>query len=663
VLALQGELAQAMDTSTAVSRTITLRDASKFPPRGIVTIDSEVISYNRLVGNQLQDLTRGLRGSLVAVHAAGAAVILDAPVTPPSALVSGATDINTDPDPVFTGAGRDGVLQVYFIETQDPETGLPLTDPVTGAKISVWTLDTDTSSVTDPQGSVVLIAAAARTDPGLFSLSRLRIEPNVILRAIGTRPLRILVSEVAEIAGTLDVSGFDGGLLEFDVNHPATPTAGSGGAAGPGGGAGGAGGSMVFLDGNIDNKDPANTNPIPARWGGLPAGFPPELDRTGPTSGNTPPPILAPMETTRATAGEALRDTANCGGTVTAPCTAGGGGGGGARVAGLNGEARPTSSTAFGRGGSAIGGDSFRYGGGVFPAGGQGGAGGGSSTVVSDDYKNGRAGPAVFQGDAKYGPGTGGGGGGGLLHLMVQGALNLRSTGAILARGGDGFQSIDLAGNGGAGGGGAVLIQLGNSLSIEPGARIDVSGGLANQALPNAPGVDRPFYEGNVRKVVTGEVRSFGGNGGNGAVGRVRFEAPANSNLLKSGFNDSISSAILLLDTFVSTGTSLALPLGVGPGSRASSHLFLLDSPILLFAPQGLPEGTNAILTWQGGEQSLDVHGQPGPLVGGVENVDDLQTTEYIRFSVIFLSNVLSGEAPVVKQVTLPYKLGNAKNR
>ncbi len=661
VLAVESDLTARVNAGVAPTTVINVRDSSRFPPKGTVLIDQELIGYGRMGPNVLQDLTRGLNGTANVAHEIGAKVILDAPVTPTSGLVRETSDIQRSPDVIFTGLGGDGSLHVFFIPTIDPDTGEQQVDPVTGNAISVWQIDTDTGTVVSPEGVAVLTSASARTDPGLFLLSRLRIDANVILRGTGLRPLRIQVTEEAEIGGTLDISGFDGGLIEFDVNNLPAPSPGAGGSPGPGGGPGGTGGTASFLDGNIANKDPSNVIIIAARNGGLPLQFPAEFDKTGLTSGSVPPPTnLAPMETTRATGGEGLRDPNNCGGTPANPCSAGGGGGGGAREPGLAGKSRPAGSTAFGQGGSRIGLDTIRFGGDYLLVGGQGGAGGGGSAVVSNEYQNGNAGPAIFQGRARVAPGTGGGGGGGSLHLTVFGVLHLRGTGRIFARGGNAFQSIDLAGNGGAGGGGMVFIQLVNSLVIEPGAKIDVRGGKANLRVPISPGAIQPLYEGNIRQVPPApDPREFGGGGGEGAVGRVRIEAPEGSNLLTSSFNDSIFSSVFLPDSHLSVGRSLSAPLGVGSGKRATSHALILDGAVIRFAEGGLPDGTRAVVLWRGSSPSLDVQGATTPLRGGVENPKDLENVENLQFTVQFLSNPISGETPTIDEVQVPFKLSS----
>jgi len=651
-----------LTTSTAVNLRINILDPTGFPPRGVVFVEDEAIEYRQLVINganySLENLTRGLYNTEIVAHDQGVPVVLEAPIYPIEGLVNSPSgfQINVNPDPVNTGLGSDGILHASFVETLDPDTGFPMVDPDTGSPISLWTLNTDTGTVLNPNGTVVLSAIASKTDPGLFSLTRFILDANVILRASGSKPLRMKVTEIVDIAGTLDLSGFPGEPLQFDVDQLEAPSPGQGGLPGPGGGEGGSGGTYSFLDEDYTNKDPSNALPVAAQMGGLPVDFPPEYDLS--TGSGPPPGSPTGLETTRAQAGSHIREQESCGGTPTSPCTAGGGGGGGARTAGANGESRPAGSTTFGKGGGILGLDGFRFGGGLSLLGGQGGAGGGPSVEVSDSYKSGAAGSAVFPGVAEFAPGTGGGGGGGILHLAVQGAFIMRKTGSILARGGDAYQSIDLSGNGGAGGGGSVLIQLANSMSIEPGALIDVSGGVGNLPPPTNVGQTDPIYEGNIRRVGT-TIRQYGGLGGAGAVGRVRIETIPGSNLLNTTFNDSLSSSVYMADAIQSVGYSKIFTPGVGPGNMALSPLIIPEIAILRFADQAIPEGTKAFLLWEGGEADLDVHGLAGYMHGMIEDVRNLPHNEYLRFSVQILSNGFTGESPTITEVELPYRLGN----
>jgi hypothetical protein len=675
-LAEASELALPLDSSTAPARSITLEDASRFPPRGVVRIDEEIIAYRKKGLNSLLDLTRGLRGTKVAAHGgppAAAVVVLESAVFPPEGMVeviregqeSGKSEeILESPGPIDSGTGADGTLHAYFIETIDPATGNPPVDPETGEPRSVWSIDTDAGTIRDARGAIILTSAAAGADPGLFSLESLRIDGGVVLRAWGTRPLRILVKESAEIDGTIEVSGEDGGSLEFDAGGPAAPRRGGGGSPGCGGGRGGNGATLVFRDGDLENKSPANIVVESAKHGGLPAAFPAEFDRTGSTSGAVPPPEdLTGLETTRSTPGDSLLvDPLQCG-IVDAPCTAGGGGGGGGRRAGSDGQSRPAGSQAFGRGGSRLGLDEFRQGPAFLFLGGEGGAGGGASAHVSAEYRSGNAGESLFKAAARFAPGTGGGGGGGVLHLAVGETLLLGSGGAILARGGGARQSIDLGGNGGGGGGGSVLIQAKKAMEIQPGARIDVRGGKGNLPPPVPAGGPLPFYEGNAREG-TADPWRLAGAGGDGAPGRVRIEAPAGSGLLRGGFNESVSSAALQPGAHWSVGCSRTIRLGAGPGEGATGHLWRFDRPILTFAPNGLPAGTGAFIIWKGADPSLDLHGTPGPpgagpLPVGIGDRQDVRDLEFIQFEVWLLSNSLTGKTPALQELRLRFEQGH----
>ena len=498
ILGAASHLTARLDTSTALSKTIPVDDSSGFPPRGVVRIDDELILYRINRTNIFGELKRGYRNTLVADHSFNAIVTLEAFAAPGDALVEEASNgVLLSPDPIPSGDGRDGPLDVAFIASIDPATGKPVLDSETGQPISVWRIDTDASALTDPTGRVVLTAASRATEPGLFALRSLRVDPNVVVQVSGSRPLRLQVEVRADIQGTIDLSGEDGEALRFDIARLANPAPGRGGRSGPGGGTGGDGSTVVFEDGNLENKAIVNLRVVPARQGRLPAALPPELDRTGATSGAIPPPAdLAPLEVTRATPGESLREVPTvCGGFEQSPCTAGGGGGGGGRAAGEDGASRPRGSVLFGRGGSRLGLDTFRFGGAQILWGGAGGAGGGASAHVSGPYARGEAGDAVFKGAAKHAPGTGGGGGGGALQLAVGHDLRLGTTARIVARGGDAYQSIDLGGNGGGGAGGLVLLQVAGALEIDPSARIDLRGGRPN--LP--PSGETPLYEGNIR--------------------------------------------------------------------------------------------------------------------------------------------------------------------
>src|SRR6185369_10670041 len=95
------------------------------------------------------------------------------------------------------------------------------------------------------------------------------------------------------------------------------------------------------------------------------------------------------------------------------------------------------------------------------------------------------------------------------------------------------------------------------------------------------------------------------GAGGDGAHGRVRIEAPVGSGLLRSGFNESLSSAAFLPGAHWSLGCSTTIRLGAGPGEGVTGHLWRFDRPVVSFAPEGLPAGTDALIVWKGAGPSL----------------------------------------------------------
>ncbi len=661
-LAHEAKLAARLSVAVAPTTIAHVTDGLQFPPEGVVRIDDEFIAYHRVFTSQgspfgqLGALERGFRGTGIAVHESGARVVLETPVSPPEGLVKAAGPVHESPDAIAAGDGRDGTFHAFFMESLEPETGDPLTDPTTGERISVWTIDTDRGILARPDGTTANETKGAAGDHGIFSLTMLRIDPRVVVRGFGSRPLRLFVAGETEIAGALDLSGTSGGLLDFDEKAPGAPSPGAGGFASAGGGAGGAGGSIDFADGNVENKTAENISVRSASRGGLPPLFPPELDRTGSTSGTQPPPAdLTGLETTRPTGGDSLVGGRPECGTSAKPCTAGGGGGGGARSSGRDGQALPAGGTAFGRGGSPLGLDTFRFEGEFALFGGQGGAGGGASAHVSPEYAAGQTGSALFRGAAKFAPGTGGGGSGGAIHIVAGGAIVLRSSGSIVARGGDAFQSIDAAGNGGAGGGGAVLIQAAGVLSIEPGARIDVAGGKANLPVPVARGFSLPIHEGNVRAAAGASTAAFGGLGGDGAPGRVRIEAPGGSSLLRSALSGGFSSAEFLPDAVVSAGISQAIRLADWRRGGTLGHSYRLETPIIRYAASGFPPRTRVHVLWKGAAASLDVHGARGPFRGGVEDPRELQDLDAIQFEAYLTADAAGPATPALDAIVLPF--------
>ncbi|MBN1441223.1 MAG: hypothetical protein JXA90_00875 [Planctomycetes bacterium] len=561
----------------------------------------------------------------------------DLPVTPAASLSEGG--LAASPDALTLGRGQDGVLHLRFIQSIDPLTGSPLRDAETGREVSRWTYNTDTGLLTDPRGDSFRTRTA-----GIIDVSRLTIDEDVVLRASGTRPLRVSVRETALVEGAIDVSGYPGGALRFEFPGQ-FPQPGLGGVPGPAGGRGGAGGTVQFAA--------AATIPVDGQAGGTPLD---ELETSLPD-------VLVPLvgQVTPAGAGGTVPGE----GGVSAPpsVSAGGGAGGGHLQSGEAGRVPSGSDASLaGQPGSGFGFDSGRFAGELFLYGGLGGGGGGANPKVSEAYANRRIrGSYPFPGVAVYAPGTGGGGGGGVLHLLAT-TLVLSPSGRLLARGGNAYQSVDLAGNGGAGAGGTIAIQVLRSLEIRPGAVIDASGGQANRLPPFNPEGFRS-YEGNIRTryldafpeeftgVNDNQKLAFGGLGGTGAAGRVRIEAP----FVFRGLNPSASTGIFLSDTVQTVGVSQPLVLGLCPTFVARSQYMLdVDVPRLILSALQ-PPGTDVHLLWEGARQSLDVHAGIGQLLHMVSDPRHLTVSEIVRYRVYFRSDYISRGAQSLQQLRLPY--------
>ena len=532
---------------------------------------------------------------------------------------------------------------------------------------------------------------AAAVNPGLIDLSLLSIDANTILRAEGSRPLIITVSQQADILGTIDVSGFDGGALRFRSATPSDPEFGLGGEGGAGGAAGGDGGRIEFVNGDSADKDPANTIPVRGEAGELPPETPAEWDVTPVPfgDGKNPDDIVTLPQVTRATGGNSVR--AQLPGRPCDPVepdcdvtpitvTAGGGAGGGNLVAGdsapggldESGESileydgipvgfPPLGTDSPGTGGSQFGTESSRLDGDLWLFGGTGGSGGGAHFATSASYVSGILPDegVVFGGigttnKALHSPGTGGGGGGGVLYLAGENIF-IRETGQLLARGGDAFQGIDLGGNGGGGAGGTIIIQARSSLTIAQNAILDVSGGRANRAPPIDPGQQLPLYEGNVNVGEGAEVSFFGGAGGNGAPGRVRIEIEGDTSLLSSGVNPSVSTGRFYTGNFPSVAFSTPIRLALGPGNAVASGSLNVTGAVIRFSEFGRPLGTNSIVLWEGAQESLDDHGAVGDFVQRDRDLRSLRFSEWVRFSVPFQSSVGAQQTQSIQDIQFQY--------
>ncbi|MCZ6796294.1 MAG: hypothetical protein O7J95_22000, partial [Planctomycetota bacterium] len=182
--------------------------------------------------------------------------------------------LTTSPDEISFGRGQDGTRHLNFLVSINPITNAPIIDPATGRQVSIWTFDTDEGLLVSPIGEEFRTRL-----PDVMDLNRLIIDEDVLLRVSGSKALTISCRDSADIAGTIDCSGFPGGLLTIDA--PGThPLPGDGGRGGPGGGEGGAGGDVRHADGDATNRDPTNTIPFPGERGGAPPGLE-AFDRNG----------------------------------------------------------------------------------------------------------------------------------------------------------------------------------------------------------------------------------------------------------------------------------------------------------------------------------------------------------------------------------------------
>ena len=686
---LRAETALATALPSNEVEEMVVRDTGPFPPSGTLVLEgfvtdpdtgqdilaSEEIDYTDVLvdakesEHKFVQLRRAsndtaLKGGGPFEFRAGTRVVLKTALVPTiedSVLSEGG--IVQAPEGFLETRGAEGDLTFTYEPSFDDETGDPIIDPVTGQHLSIYRMDTDTGVITSPTGAPFRTPPSKTTN--VLDVLQLRISAGVVLRATGSLPLQILAAEEADIAGRIDVSGEAGGRIRFDPDRPTQPHPGGGGLGGAAGGHGGAGATIEHLDGDPTNSSAANTFPLVAGAGQLPGNTPGVFfvaetpvgdggleDEHAPLGGE----VVLPA------AGGTLHGT-ECGpGDEPTACDhSGGGGAGGSNSSGGEaGESVPAGTSRGGAGGTAFGIDGFRLEGALWLSGGTGAGGGGASANVSDDYRMRLAGESLNQGLALFAPGTGGGGGGGVLHLVCEN-LFLRSTAAILARGGNAFQSIDLGGNGGAGAGGNLIFQVRNSLIIEPGGIIDVSGGEANLAVPPARGSDLPSYEGNIRRVddLTPSLEAFGGRGGNGAWGRVRIEVADSSLALdesRAAPNPNLFAGRFRPNTFQSVAVSQPVHLGVGRSLLIGSPFLELRTPGVVFNELGQPLGTGAVVLWEGAGASLDVHAGVGPFSPATQDVRTLRDREYVRFRVIFESNVESGERQSIHSISLPYE-------
>lgn len=494
-----------------------------------------------------------------------------------------------------------GLATVASINSGDGSDG-PLN--LTGAS-GVYTVDTDLGTIND--GAVDILVAGSGT--GEFNLSSINLPAEVTLLAVGSNPLILRIDGPADIAGTIDASGFDGGIP--DLTDPLNPVYASGGAPGAGGGAGGDGGFATSA-----------VEVVRGGEGGKPAGIPDSLIDDGTGCGDNCP--TAPQECiSLAKGGFSANDDPGT-------CHAGSGGGGGYTFPGGNGASAICVSD--GAGGSDFGAPSTFLVVGLdcdpveLLAGGCGGAGGGG---FNDSV-----------GAGGQSPGSAGGGAGGMVQISAKSQLVLYSTCQIFAVGGSSFQGPLSAGNGGGGAGGAVRIQGRSRIEVEAGAVIDVSGGLANLD----PGAAATY-------TINGLVSA----GGDGSSGVVRVETPLGFSDGGLAISPALSSGLFIeAGMAVSYGASQPYPLTASDGiTRVLPVEF--DSPgFNMFS--GDPG--SVVILYEGAPSSLSSPGSPGEFIGPVGDPALLGDVEFMRVAWFMFADPLDPSMPplpAIDDFTLPF--------
>lgn len=388
---------------------------------------------------------------------------------------------------------------------------------------------------------------------GVFEFSRLRVDAGGVLRFRGSRPARVYVRGVADIAGLIDVSGSSGILHTSDEL-----LGGVGGIPGPNGGAGGRGGSRPdgsaftgtfggFPIGGVANPGVGPSDVLdPATYvqingidgGGIP--FPSTIDPAPIFVAGGQAGLAWPQPTSLFPGLHMPQDVNDVSGLVYDPlslCTypvpsSPGGGGAHALDGGLGDmtlEPRtPMPIPADSEGGSS---DDLQIDdvartlspelGLLRGGGGGGGAGGhlqftGINAVTFMNCTTPVGGPAQISSYVAHSSAGGGGGGGG---LQLAAGRRVILSGVIDASGGDGGSGtfppdadtpLDLTQAGGGGAGGSVLLQAERvQIQAVPG-RLKIDGGDGGEGSGNPPG--------------TTEARPSAG--GRGSPGFLRIETP-----------------------------------------------------------------------------------------------------------------------------------------
>ncbi len=519
-------------------------------------------------------------------------------------------------DPIDGGTGSDGVLDL------------------TGSS-GTFLVDTNRGEIFAPGDDEPLLTGAS--GDGEFHFEDLVIPAGVTLCARGDEPFILRVSGRAEVRGTIDVGGDEGGQVNL---FAAPPLAGPGGAGGAGGGAGGAGGTATVED------------VIHGARGGYPPPLPEEY-RAYEASSQPGEPEPPPKDTTSggfivvpATGGESVR--LGCG----TPCRPGHGGGGGYALDGSDGVTPAVTDGVSGTGGRAFGTPGLRNPatGNPLRVGGTGGAGGGGS------YKTGLT-----------VPGSGGGGAGGFFQLSVDGQSIIGPTARILAEGGDAFQAPRGGSNGGAGAGGAILLEGENGMVFETGGDgsgpyISALGGTAN-LVPTADfdGVPGADYEGNGVLLA-----------GDGAPGRIliRSRVPFNTepaaspspvylqypqatNAPAKGIFPLPSLGDFVLAESVLTWAT-TLPYRVVQEGGVSSAEAKFSHAGVSLRPASQPAGTSVLVRFEGAEESRDAPGTPGEFRGLVQDPSVLDGADYLRMTFFFYAPATGSVVPALDEITIP---------
>ena len=252
----------------------------------------------------------------------------------------------------------------------------------------------------------------------------------------------------------------------------------------------------------------------------------------------------------------------------------GGGGGGGNRTRGQDGEAGTyPSSGYFGLGGDG-GKTSFERGFGYNferrpNVGGGGGAAGGKGFYDYYYYYN--SGGYSYTSRSQYlgGAGSGGGGGGGIA-VQSAGDVKIAGTGAILADGGIGGDTMYYyaygGGGGGGGAGGSVKVAATGQVFLDPGATISVTGGAGG--------------------IFTGTYTYYTpGLGGAGGQGYIRFEALEDENAPGKAFVNGVATSNL---TYAPPSVGTFAPQGGGAPSVVQTlwmNLGVIDPVMAKLAP------------------------------------------------------------------------------